>query len=942
MYYTNKDSTYGTQSTPSSNNSGSKIYHNSISSLEDRSKSSGRSSDNVNTLEKKFFRKKLMKKCIKQLKTFVPLNKTRGRTDTLSALKHAVNYMNKLKDNQLNANEERMEDKLSSCGLKLPIDAKQKWYKLVLSDTDMTLLEAPEALLNRILNYPRNFLIRKPFVQILHSNDKCTISTCYSNCIDARSKDEAKQREEDKLYPFYFRLKKFDLASFASKQDDFSVFSGVMYPTTDDNSNTQSNDWINDNEKTYTLECSPVVSSYTNGFSPNESKFMTRHTVHLTINFLHPLAVGLTGFLPQDIIGTSILDHFRSSDWNSIKDSFEHVLTTGHRSKTKIYKFRIKNGSFITTKIEWSPVYNIWSKKLDFIAGKYTVIGEPENKNIFSDNSNLIKHSTAEKELQSTVRRHIFELYLNTSSTSGSSTFFETSEFYSTSQKTSSENQFIVETSESENNDETKKTVDDIKASSLIYKQLNYYEMLNKFLKLLPDTNISLPNDNPYDKGSGVKVDITLNVPLHKPPSFASSTKAFIEASDQEEVICPPSPIIEDDYKSYMTEDALNKPVNLTRSVLKVHNKRSEQRFVESMMNGISNDLMITKNGTFHIKSTKGRISKRRISDSINSSETPFKPKRMRDFEGDYTSERDNARDKLSRNKHFNNVENRERDLEVLERIVNCLAAENSKEATNGKLDDVFSLHLAYFKAFRSKRLAEETNCFENKRGLTDDSYLYDRCSKGELLYTREMHSTWSSDCNSNLKYEVRPQIENNNSLEPIYQPSPLKKQFIELLNDNKACSIGSEMSKVCSASCSKFTLKSVSNNNISEDDSDSKCNVDDKKTNERDEEAVSNELIINLAKHKETNSESSSEGERGKCSSDMTSSDNRSQEGSSSSMKESDNQVETLRCTTKRLVKTKSDSHLSKLVETRSENSSSSSSNDWLNGIFTDLHIRR
>lgn len=98
MYYSNKDSAYGTQSTPSSNNSGFKGGYHNGSSAEIKTISSGCSSDSIDDLDKILVKKKLMKKCIKQLKMFVPLSKQKkGKTDTLSALKHAVDYMNKLK-----------------------------------------------------------------------------------------------------------------------------------------------------------------------------------------------------------------------------------------------------------------------------------------------------------------------------------------------------------------------------------------------------------------------------------------------------------------------------------------------------------------------------------------------------------------------------------------------------------------------------------------------------------------------------------------------------------------------------------------------------------------------------------------------------------------------------------------------------------------------------
>lgn len=68
-------------------------------------------------------------------------------------------------------------------------------------------------------------------------------------------------KKEDKLYPFFFRFKKFDLASFAGKQYDFLVYSGIMYPETI----SDDNELIVNREtslKTFVLECSPIVNTY--------------------------------------------------------------------------------------------------------------------------------------------------------------------------------------------------------------------------------------------------------------------------------------------------------------------------------------------------------------------------------------------------------------------------------------------------------------------------------------------------------------------------------------------------------------------------------------------------------------------------------------------------------------------------------------------------------
>ena len=37
-------------------------------------------------------------------------------------------------------------------------------------------------------------------------------------------------------------------------------------------------------------------------------------------------------------------------------------------------RIRVKNGSWITTKTEWSSFVNPWTKRLEFIIGKHTIV----------------------------------------------------------------------------------------------------------------------------------------------------------------------------------------------------------------------------------------------------------------------------------------------------------------------------------------------------------------------------------------------------------------------------------------------------------------------------------------------------------------------------------------------------------------------------------------
>lgn len=107
-------------------------------------------------------------------------------------------------------------------------------------------------------------------------------------------------------------------------------------------------------------------------------KFSTRHTAAGVLVHIDGSAVTAIGYMPQDIIGKSILDYFHPEDMAQVKTAYESLMKNTQvadgRVSTPPYRFLIKNGCYITLETEWTRVFNPWSRKLEFITGDHCVL----------------------------------------------------------------------------------------------------------------------------------------------------------------------------------------------------------------------------------------------------------------------------------------------------------------------------------------------------------------------------------------------------------------------------------------------------------------------------------------------------------------------------------------------------------------------------------------
>ncbi|XP_075028217.1 period circadian protein homolog 3 isoform X3 [Calonectris borealis] len=139
--------------------------------------------------------------------------------------------------------------------------------------------------------------------------------------------------------------------------------------------------------------------------------FTTTHTPGCVFLEIDDRAVPLLGYLPQDLIGTSILMYLHPED--------RPLMIAIHRKILKFagqppfehlpIRFCTQNGDYVILDTSWSSFVNPWSRKVVFVIGRHKVRTSPLNEDVFAAKSK--ETSSVEKEIRE-LQGQIYKLLL--------------------------------------------------------------------------------------------------------------------------------------------------------------------------------------------------------------------------------------------------------------------------------------------------------------------------------------------------------------------------------------------------------------------------------------------------------------------------------------------------------------------------------------------------
>ncbi|XP_026519684.1 period circadian protein homolog 2 isoform X2 [Notechis scutatus] len=152
---------------------------------------------------------------------------------------------------------------------------------------------------------------------------------------------------------------------------------------------------------------------------PNKRIFTTIHTPSCLFQEVDERAVPLLGYLPQDLIGTSVLLHLHPSDRGLMLTIHKKILQYGGQPfDYSPIRFCTRNGEYVTLDTSWSSFINPWSRKITFIIGRHKVRTSPLNEDVFvpQHTEEKMRHPNIEE-----ITEQIHKLLLQPIYNSGSS-----------------------------------------------------------------------------------------------------------------------------------------------------------------------------------------------------------------------------------------------------------------------------------------------------------------------------------------------------------------------------------------------------------------------------------------------------------------------------------------------------------------------------------------
>ncbi|XP_075406732.1 period circadian protein homolog 3 isoform X2 [Tenrec ecaudatus] len=156
----------------------------------------------------------------------------------------------------------------------------------------------------------------------------------------------------------------------------------------------------------------------------NKRIFTTTHTPGCVFLEVDERAVPLLGYLPQDLIGTSVLTYLHPEDRALMLAIHQKVLKYAGRPPFahSPIRFCTQSGDYVILDSSWSSFVNPWSRKVSFIIGQHKVQTSPLNEDVFTPRMKKTNNSDKDIiELQEQIHKLLLQpVHTSTSSGYGS------------------------------------------------------------------------------------------------------------------------------------------------------------------------------------------------------------------------------------------------------------------------------------------------------------------------------------------------------------------------------------------------------------------------------------------------------------------------------------------------------------------------------------------
>ncbi|XP_014610302.1 PREDICTED: aryl hydrocarbon receptor nuclear translocator-like protein 1, partial [Polistes canadensis] len=103
-------------------------------------------------------------------------------------------------------------------------------------------------------------------------------------------------------------------------------------------------------------------------------EFISRHAMDGKFLFVDQRATLVLGFLPQELLGTSMYEYYHHDDIPHLAESHKAALQSSERVTTQVYRFRNKSSNFVRLQSEWKSFKNPWTKDIEYLIAKNSAV----------------------------------------------------------------------------------------------------------------------------------------------------------------------------------------------------------------------------------------------------------------------------------------------------------------------------------------------------------------------------------------------------------------------------------------------------------------------------------------------------------------------------------------------------------------------------------------
>lgn len=277
-----------------------------------------------------------------------------------------------------------------------------------------------------VLGFPRDMWLGRSFIDFVHPKDRATFASQITTGIPiAESRGSMPKDARSTFCVMLRRYRGLNSGGFGviGREVNYEPFRlGLTFKEAPEEARPDNYMVSNGTNMLLVISATPIKSSYKipdEILSPKSPKFAIRHTATGMITHVDSASVSALGYLPQDLIGRSIMDFYHHEDLTLIKETYEMVMKKGQIAGasfcSKPYRFLVQNGCYILLETQWTSFVNPWSRKLEFVVGHHRAFQGPKQCNVFEMAPNVkLKISEEAQSRNTRIKEDIVKLLAET------------------------------------------------------------------------------------------------------------------------------------------------------------------------------------------------------------------------------------------------------------------------------------------------------------------------------------------------------------------------------------------------------------------------------------------------------------------------------------------------------------------------------------------------